>query len=72
MIAKRGNILWVPKLSVDLKDTMIMAFDTAKGSKGTIISCCATINSTFSSVFSKTSSFSNTEGRYQEMLKLSM
>lgn len=72
MIAKRGNTLWVPKLSIDLKDTMIMAFDTAKSIKGSILSCCATLNSTFSSVFSKTAFFSSTEAKYHEMKKISM
>lgn len=54
MIAKRGNVLWVPKLSSNIRDAMIMAFDTAKVKKQNILSCCATVNATFSSVFSKT------------------
>ena len=72
MIAKRGNILWVPKLSINLKDTMIMAFDSAKGHKNSVLSCCATFNDTFSSVFSKTLTFSKDEEKFHSMKKLSL
>ena len=72
MIAKRGNILWVPKLSTSLKDTMIMAFDKAKASRSTVLSCCATINETFSSIFSKTASFQSDEEKFQAMKKASL
>ena len=59
MIAKRGNTLWVPKLSVFLSDTLIMGFDKSKAHKGSVLSCCGTMNETFSSVFSKTAVFSS-------------
>lgn len=59
MIAKRGNILWVPRMRGQLSDTMIMAFDNAKGPAGNSIVCCSTVNSTFSSYYSKASKFSN-------------
>lgn len=65
MIAKVGNVLWVPTLSFNLKETMIMAFDSAKGPKGNVLSCCATVNSTFSSYFSKTSTYPTIEGKFQ-------
>lgn len=48
MIAKRGNVLWVPKMTGNLTDTMIMAFDTSKGHGKNVIACCATVNDTFS------------------------
>lgn len=44
MIAKRGNILWVPKTLGKINNAMIMAFDSAKGGKGSSIVCCATVN----------------------------
>lgn len=44
MIAKRGNILWVPKMTGRINDAMIMAFDNAKGRVGNSIVCCATVN----------------------------
>jgi hypothetical protein len=59
MIAKRGNTLWVPKMTGKLYDTMIMAFDNAKGKGGNSIACCATVNDNFCSYYSKTSSFTN-------------
>ncbi len=62
MIAKRGNILWVPKMR--LSDTMIMAFDNAKGPAGNSIVCCSTVNNTFSSYYSKASKFSNAEDKF--------
>lgn len=71
MIAKRGNILWVPKMTGRVNDTMIMAFDNAKGRNGNSIVCCATVNDTFSSYYSKASKFSNNEDKFQEMVKLS-
>jgi hypothetical protein len=64
MIAKRGNILWVPKTTGKINDTMIMAFDNAKGSFGNSIVCCASVNDTFSSYFSKTSKFNNNEDKF--------
>ena len=59
MIAKRGNTLWVPKMTGKLYDTMIMAFDNAKGKGGNSIACCATVHDNFCSYYSKTSSFTN-------------
>lgn len=59
IIAKRGNVLWVPKMTGKLVDTMVMAFDTAKGCGKNILSCCGTINETFSEYCTKTSVFSS-------------
>lgn len=72
MIAKRGNILWVPKMTGRLHETMIMAFDNAKGRGEYSIVCCATVNETFSSYYSKASKFNNNEDKFQEMVKLSL
>jgi hypothetical protein len=52
--AKRGNILWVPKPTFEITNTMLVGFDQAKFGKSYVLSICATINSTFSSVFSST------------------
>jgi hypothetical protein len=54
IIAKRGNTLWVPKSNSKINDSMLVGFDHAKisGNKFSI-SLCATINSTFSSIYSK-------------------
>jgi hypothetical protein len=48
MIAKCGNILWVPVGTSRIENAMIMAFDTSKGQTKNCIACCATINNTFS------------------------
>lgn len=72
MIAKRGNILWVPKTTCRISDTMILAFDQAKGPMGNCIVCCATVNDTFSSYYSKGSKFSNDQDKFNEMVKLSL
>jgi hypothetical protein len=56
MIAKRGNTLWVPRIPAGLPSTMMVAFETVKDRK-TTLGMCATINSTFSSIFSRTDTF---------------
>lgn len=71
MIAKRGNILWVPKTTGKIYDSMIMAFDNAKSHRGNCLSCCATVNETFSSYYSQSSNFTNNESKFTEMVKLS-
>lgn len=53
IIAKRGNTLWVPKIPTGLVNTMLIAFESAKAKKNTL-GMCATLNSTFSSIFSRT------------------
>lgn len=55
IIAKRGNTLWVPKCNSILSKTMIVAFESAKTtSSKSLLSVCATLNSQFTEVFSKT------------------
>jgi hypothetical protein len=54
IIAKRGNTLWVPSVPKGLGSTMMIAFETAKAGKKTTLAMCATQNSSFSSIFSRT------------------
>lgn len=48
---------------------MLLAFDTAKTSSGTLMSACATINSTFSSLFTTHRTFSG-DKKYETMKEL--
>ena len=59
IIAKRGNVLWVPSFSTKIQNTMIVAFDNAAIGGNAIVSCCATINDTFSRVFNASHSYSS-------------
>lgn len=55
IIAKRGNTLWVPKTKAKIEDTMLIGIDNAsiQGGKN-IMAACGTVNSTFTSVYTKT------------------
>lgn len=54
IIAKRGNTLWVPKTKGKLDDVMLLAIDNAKLDNGkNVLAACGTVNSTFTSVYSK-------------------
>jgi hypothetical protein len=69
IIAKRGNTLWVPKSNCKLNDTMLVAFECAKISGNKFnLSLCATINSTFSSVYSKNQVYEGSANKFQSML----
>ena len=70
IIAKRGNTLWVPKGQAKFDNVMIMAFDVAKCRNSYIMSVVATVNSTFTSIFSKTADFKNSNDRFQPMFTL--
>ena len=59
IIAKKGNILWVPSFSSQIKNTMIAAFDNAAIGGNPVVSCCATFNETFSRVYSNCRSYSS-------------
>ena len=52
IIAKRGNTLWVPKATCKLEHTMLAGFDNSKIGSKNLLAICATINSTFSSIYS--------------------
>lgn len=53
IIAKRGNTLWVPQPANKIEDSMLLGFDYAKSGGRTYVSACSTINSTYSSLYSK-------------------
>ena len=66
MIAKRGNTLWAPKGLSTLKDTMLCGFDCAK----TDLALCATINSTFTSIFGTTTKVPQSQDKFSRMTEL--
>ena len=70
ILAKRGNILWVPSTPHKISDCMLGAFDNAKASRRTALACCATINSTYSSVHSQVKLFDNPDDKFREMVSL--
>jgi hypothetical protein len=70
IIAKRGNTLWVPKPICYIESCMLVGYDSAKISKGTLMALCATINSTFSSVFSATRTYHENSEKYNKMMEL--
>ena len=70
IIAKRGNTLWVPKPLCNIESCMLVGFDSCKFQKGTVMAICATINSTFSSVFSSTKVYSDNSDKYNKMKEL--
>jgi hypothetical protein len=70
ILAKRGNILWVPKPICKIENTMLVGFDTCKVKSQTKISVCATINSTFSSIFSNSKIFPTNSEKYGKMSDL--
>lgn len=71
IIAKRGNILWVPETRSKLSNTMLLAFDTAKVNDGTLMSACATINSTYNSLYTTHKTFSG-DSKYETMKDLTV
>lgn len=71
MIAKIGNVLWVPKVNADVRGVMIIAFDSAKGKGKNIISCITTLNDTFSNFFAKSAEYDQMQDKFSEMVKLS-
>ena len=72
MIAKRGNTLWVPKIPSNLGGAMMIAFDNAKVGRKTNISMCATVNSTFSSIFSRIDTDENIDSKFTIMMNLTL
>jgi hypothetical protein len=72
IIAKRGNTLWVPRLPAGLPATMMLAFETVKERTRTTLGMCATINSTFSSIFSRTETFEKAEQKFNSMVTLTL
>lgn len=72
IIAKRGNTLWVPRPLCEIEGCMLVGFDSCKVQKGTLMAICATINSTFSSVFSATRVFGDNSEKFNKMKELLM
>lgn len=72
IIAKRGNTLWVPKVPKSASSLMMVAFETAKAGRATTLAMCSTLNSAFSSIFSRTETFEMSEKKFASMLNLTM
>lgn len=72
IIAKRGNTLWVPKIPKSTSSLMMVAFETAKAGRETTLAMCSTLNSAFSSIFSRTETFDMSEKKFASMLNLTM
>ena len=76
MIAKRGNILWVPSYQEEMNNvldkTMMVGLDS--GSKGgcSMMAACGTINSTFSLMASATRPLEGVEKKFQAMLAVTV
>ena len=68
LIAKRGNTLWVPESTLKLENVMLAAFDTAKQGNKNIMSGVATVNSTYSSICSKNSEFTDVNDKLSCMM----
>jgi aubergine-like protein len=72
IIAKRGNTLWVPKPTCKIDGCMLVAFDNAKVGAKNVLGLCATINSTYSSIFSATASYDSNQNRFGKMVELAI
>ena len=76
MIAKRGNILWIPSYQEDMNNmlngTMMMGIDTSSKGNLTMMAACGTINSTFSLMTSSTRKCQGGgEGKFNDLLYVS-
>ena len=72
IIAKRGNTLWVPIVPAGIKGCMMVAFEVAKAGRSTTLGMCATLNSTFSSIFSRNETFEAAEKKFTSMINLTL
>lgn len=72
IIAKRGNTLWVPETAKELAECMLIGFDTANVCKGTFLAATATINSTFSSLHTRSKFFPRPEDKFKAMKELTL
>jgi len=71
IIAKRGNTLWVPQTPSQLSSVMLVGFDTAKYKSNTIVTVCATINSTYTSIYTDYS-ITEQNDKFKQMINLTM
>ena len=72
IIAKRGNTLWVPRCPEGVNEAMILAFETVSAGRKTTLGMCATLNATFSSIFSRTDTYESIDRKFTAMLNLTM
>ena len=72
MVAKRGNTLWVPQSVQKIEKTMLMAFDSSKSGRKSVLSGVATLNSTFSSISSKIEEFNDVTDKLKGMFSLAL
>ncbi len=73
IIAKRGNTLWVPVSNTQIDSSMLIGIDQAKCSGNKFnLSICATIDPTYTSIFSKNILFFGNEGKFQAMIALTL
>lgn len=71
IIAKRGNTLWVPKGGKSkLEDIMLVGIDNGsiQGGKN-ILAACGTVNSTFTSIYTKTEQYKGLEDKFSATCK---
>ena len=70
IIAKRGNTLWVPKTRAKIEDTMLVGVDYASlpGGKN-LVSACGTVNTTFTSIYTKCVEYRGNEEKYGAICK---
>jgi hypothetical protein len=70
IIAKRGNTLWVPKPNCKIENCMLAAYDNGKVGGKNVLGLCATINSTYSSIFSATGVYESNQHRFGKMVEI--
>lgn len=59
IIAKRGNTLWAPRINSKVSDVMLIGVDNAAIKNSNVIAACGTVNSTFTSIYTKTVKYNN-------------
>jgi hypothetical protein len=65
IIAKRGNTLWVPKGKAKYEDIMLIGIDNCQLPNGkSLMAACGTVNSTFTSIQTKTVEFKSLEDKF--------
>lgn len=72
IIAKRGNTLWVPISKGKLNDSMLAAYDSGKVGSKNVLALCATINSTYSSIYSTSAQYDSNQQRFNKMVELQL
>ncbi len=70
IIAKRGNTLWVPKSKANVEDAMLVGVDYASLPNGkNLVTACGTVNSTFTSIYTKCVEYKGNEEKYGAISK---